>query len=288
MANYWCKPHQSSSSCSRSYRRQPRNESHKRGLNTKLHLAVDAHGMPVRLIITQGTTADCTQAKHLIAGIDAEYLLADRGYDSNAIIDQAIEQGMKAVIPPRKNRKLKREYDTYLYTLRHLVENAFLHLKRWRGIATRYAKNSESFLAAVQVRCISLWANISWRHYLAYFFISRLLLKAQKSGKYYLRTNIVAGLTGNKSIAPFVSHGACNTELFNDWVEQFLIKELKPGQTVILDNASFHKSLKTKELIESVGCRLLFLPPYSPDLNPIEKFWAKMKRWVKSKVMDVK
>lgn len=113
------------------------------------------------------------------------------------------------------------------------------------------------------------------------------ILKAQKSGKYYLRTNIVAGLTGNKSIAPFVFHGACNTELFNDWVEQFLIKELKPGQTVILDNASFHKSLKTKELIESVGCRLLFLPPYSPDLNPIEKFWANMKRWVKSKVTDV-
>ncbi len=52
----------------------------KRGLNTKIHLAVDAHGMPVRVLITQGTTADCTQASRLIEGFDADYLLADRGY----------------------------------------------------------------------------------------------------------------------------------------------------------------------------------------------------------------
>ncbi len=67
---------------------------------------------------------------------------------------------MKAVIPPRRNRKVVREYDNALYKVRHLVENAFLHLKRWRGIATRYAKNTASFLAAVQIRCIALWAKI--------------------------------------------------------------------------------------------------------------------------------
>jgi transposase len=97
----------------------------------------------------------------LIEGIDAEHLLADRGYDSDAIVEQAEKQGMKAVIPPRKNRNILREYDKDLYKLRHLVENAFLHLKRWRGIATRYAKNTASFLAAVQIRCLALWANIS-------------------------------------------------------------------------------------------------------------------------------
>jgi transposase len=63
-----------------------------------------------------------------------------------------------------------------------------------------------------------------------------------------------------------------------------IIKELKAGQIVIMDNASFHKSQKTRDLIESVGCKLIFLPPYSPDLNPIEKFWANMKRWIKNKV----
>ncbi len=116
--------------------------------------------MPVRVIITQGTTADCTQAESLIADIEADYLLADRGYDSDAIVDKAETQGMAVVIPPKKNRKVQREYDKYLYTLRHLVENAFLHLKQWRGIATRYAKNSASFLAAVQIRCLILWGKL--------------------------------------------------------------------------------------------------------------------------------
>ena len=126
-----------------------------------MHLAVDAHGMPVRAIITEGTTADCTQASALIEGLTAEYLLADKGYDTNDMISQAIAQGMKPVIPAKKSRTAAREYDKELYRLRHLVENAFLHLKRWRGIATRYAKNTASFLAAVQIRCIVLWANIS-------------------------------------------------------------------------------------------------------------------------------
>jgi len=117
--------------------------------------------MPVRIVITQGTTADCTQASKLIEGLTAGHLLADKGYDSDAIIEQAKLQGMQPVIPPKRNRKVMREYDEELYKLRHLVENAFLHLKRWRGIATRYAKNTASFLAAVQIRCLVLWTNIS-------------------------------------------------------------------------------------------------------------------------------
>jgi transposase len=72
--------------------------------------------------------------------------------------------------------------------------------------------------------------------------------------------------------------------MFESWLEQFLIKELKTGQYVVMDNAAFHRSQKTKELIESVGCKLVFLPPYSPDLNPIEKFWANMKRWIKNNI----
>ena len=97
----------------------------------------------------------------MIEGLAAEALLADKGYDTDAILEQAKNQGMEPVIPPKKNRKIQREYDEELYKLRHLVENAFLHLKRWRGIATRYAKNTASFLAAVHIRCIALWANIS-------------------------------------------------------------------------------------------------------------------------------
>jgi transposase len=121
---------------------------------------VDANGMPVRVLVTTGTAADCTKALELIEGIEGQCLLADRGYDTNAIVEKAQEVGMQVVIPPKKNRKVLREYDRHLYRHRHLIENAFLHLKRWRGIATRYAKNVASFVAAVQIRCIALWAKI--------------------------------------------------------------------------------------------------------------------------------
>jgi transposase len=112
--------------------------------------------------LTEGAQADCTKAGELIEGIDAQCLLADRGYDTNEIVEKAEGVGMQVVIPPKKNRKVLRPYDKHLYRHRHrhLVENAFMHLKRWRGIATRYAKNLASFLAAVQIRCIALWAEI--------------------------------------------------------------------------------------------------------------------------------
>lgn len=77
--------------------------------------------------------------------------------------------------------------------------------------------------------------------------------------------------------------GTCNTKLFEIWVEKMLLPELKKGQTIIMDNAVFHKSERTKILIESAGCQLLFLPPYSPDLNPIEQFWA----WFKAQIREV-
>jgi transposase len=112
------------------------------------------------MFVTAGTVADYTKAEQLIEGIDAQALLADRGYDTDKVIEFAKEADMEVVIPPKKNRKEQREYDEYLYKLRHLVENAFLMLKRWRGIATRYAKNTASFLAAVHIRCIAIWASI--------------------------------------------------------------------------------------------------------------------------------
>jgi len=72
-------------------------------------------------------------------------------------------------------------------------------------------------------------------------------------------------------------------ELFLFWLESVLLPVLRPGQVVIMDNASFHKSFRVAELIEGASCRLVYLPPYSPDLNPIEKYWA----WLKRKVRDL-
>jgi transposase len=66
------------------------------------------------------------------------------------------------------------------------------------------------------------------------------------------------------------------------WVRQFLVPELEPGQYVIMDNVSFHKALEIRKLIEAAGYTLVFLAPYSPDLNPIENFWA----WLKQKIRE--
>jgi transposase len=117
--------------------------------------------MPIRVRLTNGTAADCTQAGALIEDLEAPHLLADKAYDTNHIISQCENQGIIPVIPPKKNPTNQRIYDKDIYKLRHLVENAFLHLKQWRGIATRYAKNTSSFLAAAHMRCLVLWLKIS-------------------------------------------------------------------------------------------------------------------------------
>jgi len=97
------------------------------------------------------------------------------------------------------------------------------------------------------------------------------------SGMRFARESFISALSFGKFLSPMCFQGTCNTELFNIWLKQMLIPKLKPGQVLILDNASFHRSEESKKLVEAVGCKLLFLPPYSPDLNPIEKCWANLK-----------
>ena len=99
----------------------------------------------------------------------------------------------------------------------------------------------------------------------------------EKTGKYVSRTSLIGAYNQHIMKAPFRFQGYTNTAIFNCWVKKCLLPELKPGQTIIIDNASIHKSPKTKELIESVGCKLLYQPPYSPDLNKIEPMWANLK-----------
>ena len=154
----WCVALQSSSACVGRDRWQRRYGPHKRGLNTKIHLAVDALGMPIRAIVTDGPRADCKEAIPLIQNLPCKVLLADRGYDSDEIVEHAKNSGIQPIIPPKKNRKIQRKYDKNLYKKRHLVENAFLRLKRsWRGIATRYVKRLSSFVAFVLLACAMDW-----------------------------------------------------------------------------------------------------------------------------------
>lgn len=95
----------------------------------------------------------------MIEGVDAQFLLADRGYDANEILGFAREHGMEAVIPAKRNRREPRHHDTWLYRFRHRIENTSLTMKRWRSIATRYSKTASSFLGEVQVRCIEMWCK---------------------------------------------------------------------------------------------------------------------------------
>ena len=90
-------------------------------------------------------------------------------------------------------------------------------------------------------------------------------------------TTFLAGLTGNGFIAPYVLDGAMTGELFLAWTEQMLAPELRPGDLVIMDNLPAHKVKGVRKAIEARGAELLYLPSYSPDLNPIEQAFAKLK-----------
>jgi transposase len=90
-------------------------------------------------------------------------------------------------------------------------------------------------------------------------------------------TTFLAGLDRDGIVAPFVIDEPMNRAIFTQYVRQYLAPELKPGDIVILDNLSSHKGAEAAALVEARGARLLFLPPYSPDLNPIEMVFAKLK-----------
>ncbi len=99
-----------------------------------------------------------------------------------------------------------------------------------------------------------------------------------RSGNKRPRTSLIAGLTDKKLTAPLLFDGTCDTDTFNMWLEKLLVPELKPGSVLVLDNATFHKSAATKEIVQNAKCDILFLPPYSPDLMPIEKRFGNIKR----------
>ena len=103
------------------------------------------------------------------------------------------------------------------------------------------------------------------------------------SGKKFKRTNIVAGLCEGRWIAPLQYSGSTDSVLFEFWFENCLLKEVKCGQFIVLDNATFHRKTRLAELAASKKCKMIFLPPYSPDLNPIEKKWA----WLKQKLRNI-
>jgi transposase len=95
-------------------------------------------------------------------------------------------------------------------------------------------------------------------------------------------TTFVAGLRAGGIVAPLVNDGPMNGETFRAYVEQFLVRELRPGDVVVMDNLAAHKVAGVAEAIRSAGASLMYLPPYSPDLNPIEQMFAKLKALLRS------
>lgn len=121
------------------------------GLTSKIHALVDAEGRPVNLRLTGGQVADCTQADALTDE------LADKGYDSNAIRARAAARKAWANIPPKTNRKASFVFSRWVYRQRNLVERFFNRIKQFRGIATRYDKRPENYLAAVKLVAARIW-----------------------------------------------------------------------------------------------------------------------------------
>ena len=127
------------------------------GLSTKIHAATEALGLPVRLIGSPGQRNDIAFAHDLIDGIEAEATLADKGYDADHLANRIAENGAEVVIPPKRNRKVQRTYDTDLYKERNRIERFFSKLKHFRRVATRYDKLLANFMGFVKLAAIAIW-----------------------------------------------------------------------------------------------------------------------------------
>lgn len=116
--------------------------------NTKLHAVCDEKGRPCVLLLTPGNVHDCKVAQLCIEAMPpSAELVADKGYDSQALREWLVERGTKAVIPPRKNRKIQYDYDRAIYN----VERMFCRFKDRRRIATRFDRNLKNFMDAISL-----------------------------------------------------------------------------------------------------------------------------------------
>ncbi len=130
------------------------------GLTSKIHALVDADGRPVALRLTGGQVADCVEADALTETLgEGDILLADKGYDTDAIRAKATARNAWANIPPKANRKGNFAFSGWVYRQRNLVERFFNQIKQFRGIATRYDKDPENFLAALKLIAARIWCR---------------------------------------------------------------------------------------------------------------------------------
>lgn len=130
------------------------------GFSSKIHMIVDAHGNPLDFRITSGQLSDYKMAEELILCTSAEFVIADKGYDSDKIRTTIEKIGAKPVIPYRSSRKNPGVLDGVLYGARHAVENFFNKIKNYRSIACRYDKTWISYSAMLTIACILTWIKL--------------------------------------------------------------------------------------------------------------------------------
>ena len=126
-------------------------------MTTKIHLLCDALGRPLRLLLTGGEKADCQSAPALLQDQRAGAVIADRGYDTDAIRTLLAERNMQAVIPAKSNRLQPIPHDRELYKQRNRIERCFGWLKRYRRLATRFDRNDSHFLAFLYLAASLRW-----------------------------------------------------------------------------------------------------------------------------------
>jgi transposase len=126
-------------------------------MTTKIHAVTDGLGLCIDFSITEGQVHDCTQIEGLLNGKNPENVIADKGYDSDSIRTAVRKLGANPVIPPRSLRKDPIEYDAHIYKERHLVENFFQFIKRFRRIGTRYEKSAQNYASMITIGCILQW-----------------------------------------------------------------------------------------------------------------------------------
>jgi transposase len=127
------------------------------GLTSKWHLAVDSLGRPIRFLLTGGQANDAANALPLIAGFTAAHLIADRAYDSHAILDHAENIGARPIIPQRSCMTRQRDFDPGIYKHRNRIERTIGKLKQLRRIATRYDRLPANYLACLYLASLSFW-----------------------------------------------------------------------------------------------------------------------------------
>jgi len=124
------------------------------GWGTKLHAAVTGDGQPLHLLLTPGQSGDSPQAEALLAGLEPQYVLADAGYDSNAIRERICENHGTACIRPNPTRRVEPHYDKQRYKNRNVIERFFGFIKHFRRVATRYEKKAENFLGFIWLAAV--------------------------------------------------------------------------------------------------------------------------------------